>query len=135
MKKIIMVLILLLFVLLMIANIIYAGKEHIKVLNDSHVLEEKVNMLKEHNETIMELVHEDFIPKEKFTKVIDSLNIEITHRDSTIKQVKNTVKVLKKKNTPIQINIPQTGVFHYHDNIYLDDLEEMLGPDTLSFNE
>jgi hypothetical protein len=137
MKKVIMVLMLVFFVLLIIANIMYVGKQHIKVLNDSHVLEEEVNTLKEHNETIMELVHEGFIPKEKFTKVIDSLSVEIIHRDLTIKEVKETVSVLKKKNTPLppKIIIPPMGIYHYHDSVDIDALNKTLKLDTLLSNE
>jgi hypothetical protein len=88
MKRVIMVLSLIVFVLLIIANIIYAGKEYKKLANESRVLEQEVIILKENNEIIMEHIHEDFTPKHKFIQIVDSLHVEIINRDSIL-EIKN----------------------------------------------
>jgi hypothetical protein len=135
MKKVIMVLSLVLFVFMIIVNVIYASREHMKIVNESYTLEEEVNTLKHHNEVIMELVHEEFIPKDKFIQTVDSLNTEIINRDSTLEVTNKNLILSKRKNKyqpSFPIVIPEKGTYHYHDNNdYKSEYNVLVRSDTL----
>jgi hypothetical protein len=118
MKRVIMVLSLIMFILLIIVNIIYAGREHSKLLNESHVLEQKVNELEINNEIIIGSMHENFTSKNKFIHTVDSLHTEIVYKDSVLDMAIKNISRLKSKNSILT-------------TIYNDTLKN----DTILFNE